>query len=141
MSEVCNKDCFNCPYEDCILDDLDLEDYEELDKIDQNIMTSDVNDDWIAKKREYQKNYYQNNKARMLEKSKAWHEAHKAEMKAYKQAYYQAHKEEIKLKQRKYYEENRLQESQRKRKQYVERKKRQTEENRCLTTNVQSAEQ
>lgn len=26
----CNRDCFNCPYDDCIEDELELEDYRAL---------------------------------------------------------------------------------------------------------------
>ena len=29
MDKICNKDCFNCPYEDCINDEMDYEDYKE----------------------------------------------------------------------------------------------------------------
>lgn len=32
---VCDKDCFNCKFEDCINDELDQEDSAELDKLDE----------------------------------------------------------------------------------------------------------
>lgn len=31
----CNKDCFHCPFPDCINDDLDHEDYRELARIER----------------------------------------------------------------------------------------------------------
>ena len=31
----CNKDCFHCPFPDCINDDLDHEDYKELARIER----------------------------------------------------------------------------------------------------------
>lgn len=34
----CNRDCFNCPYEDCIEDELTAADYRELAEIDREII-------------------------------------------------------------------------------------------------------
>ena len=35
---VCDKNCFECPYDDCILDELDAADYKELSMIDREIL-------------------------------------------------------------------------------------------------------
>lgn len=35
MTPQCTKDCFNCPYPDCICDELDHEDYKELARIER----------------------------------------------------------------------------------------------------------
>ena len=32
---ICNKDCFNCQYPDCVLDELDAEDYRESSQRDR----------------------------------------------------------------------------------------------------------
>ena len=34
MNPICNRDCFHCPYEDCINDELLLEDYQVEKEID-----------------------------------------------------------------------------------------------------------
>ena len=31
---VCDKDCFNCPYDDCVLDELDAKDYAQTREIE-----------------------------------------------------------------------------------------------------------
>ena len=31
---ICNKDCFNCPFPDCVLDELDAEDYRKAKEVD-----------------------------------------------------------------------------------------------------------
>ena len=51
--KICNKDCFNCPFEDCINDKMDYEDYVES-----------ANRDKLA---EYQKAYREANKIRIAE--------------------------------------------------------------------------
>ena len=35
---VCNRDCFNCVYEDCVLDDLSLEDYKQTTTIEKELL-------------------------------------------------------------------------------------------------------
>ena len=35
---ICNKDCFNCTYEDCVLDTLDAEDYALARKIEAEVI-------------------------------------------------------------------------------------------------------
>lgn len=32
---ICNKDCFNCQYPDCVLDELDADDYRESSWLDR----------------------------------------------------------------------------------------------------------
>ena len=31
---TCNRDCFNCPYEDCIVDEMTLEDFEYAEEVE-----------------------------------------------------------------------------------------------------------
>ena len=38
MVSVCNRDCFNCTFDDCILDALDAEDYKEQRRIEKEIL-------------------------------------------------------------------------------------------------------
>ena len=35
---VCDRNCFECPYPDCIMDELDAEDYKEARRIEREII-------------------------------------------------------------------------------------------------------
>ena len=130
MSDICNKDCFNCPYEDCINDEFDDNDFRELKKLDKelgemNTTTGYEYDQYRKKKRQYyqthkeerkayQRSYYQTHKEERKEERRAYnrkcYQTHKEERKAYQRSYYQAHKEEHKEKckvyQRNHYQEH-----------------------------------
>lgn len=65
MKPVCNLDCFHCPYEDCINDELFLEDYKAEKELD-----------FLSGAKEYktpediraaQKKYYEENKEKWKE--------------------------------------------------------------------------
>ena len=77
IEAVCNRDCFNCPYEDCVVDELTMADRRELKEIDAEFVNpkSSKQKKIAAKKREYyqankdeiaayQREYYQRRKAR-----------------------------------------------------------------------------
>ena len=38
MVKVCNRDCFNCAFDDCILEELEAEDYAEQRRIEREIV-------------------------------------------------------------------------------------------------------
>ena len=83
MSAVCSKDCFNCPFPDCINDALDAEDYRLARQIEAEItLPKSQKETQIAA---YQRAYY---------------EANKDEIAAYQRAYREAHKDEIAAKRR-----------------------------------------
>ena len=52
---VCNKDCFRCPFEDCVLDELDYDDYKELSAIESDFIVQKT--DMQKKAAAYQKAY------------------------------------------------------------------------------------
>ena len=73
---VCDKDCFNCIYDDCICDELDHADYKELAALESEIVLP--------------KSFSQKRRAAC---QKAYREANKDKVAAYKKAYYEANKE------------------------------------------------
>ena len=63
MKPVCDYDCFHCPYEECINDEMRLEDYQEGKKLElisgaKEYKTSESH-------RAAQKKYYEKNKERL----------------------------------------------------------------------------
>lgn len=71
--EICNKDCFNCPYIDCIYD-------EEVDEKK-------------AMRRETQKRYYEKNKERWQAYKREWYEKNKEHCREQKREWYRKNKE------------------------------------------------
>lgn len=89
MDKICNKDCFNCPYEDCINDEMDHEDYREAAVRDRELFMT-------PKKREraaYQKAYYEKNKEKRAAYQKEYREKNREKLAAGKKAYREAHRE------------------------------------------------
>lgn len=89
MKPVCDYDCFHCPYEECINDEMRLEDYREGKKLElisgaKEYKTSESH-------RAAQKKYYEKNKERLA---------------AYQKKYREKNKEKVAATQKKYYEEN-----------------------------------
>ena len=65
MKPVCDYDCFHCPYEECINDEMRLEDYQEGKKLElisgaKEYKTSESH-------RAAQKKYYEENKEKWKE--------------------------------------------------------------------------
>lgn len=81
IPDCCDKDCFNCKYEDCLLPE-----------------------NWL--KRAYQKKYYDTHREAELARVKAYHESHPVETQEYQKKYYETHKEETKSKVRRWREAN-----------------------------------
>lgn len=113
---ICNKDCFNCPHPDCILDELNDEDYVTTDRLDVNFSKTEdqkskaernrewrrKNKDKLAAQREankgkmaaYGRAYREKNKERESARKKAWYLANKASISARRKAEYQAKKQQ-----------------------------------------------
>lgn len=93
MKKICEKDCFNCPYEDCINDEMDHEDYREAAARDRELFIT-------PKKREraaYQKAYYEKNREKRVAYQKMYREKNREKIaagkKAYREAYNRYHRE------------------------------------------------
>ena len=87
--KTCDRNCFSCPYDDCICDDLDYEDYLAETKIDLISGAKELKS--TTKARAYQKQYYEENKEKVA---------------AYQKQYYEENKEKVAAKRKQYREEN-----------------------------------
>ena len=90
---VCNRDCLNCLFDDCIRDEMTHEDYKALRKMDFICGAKETPDAKIAAKR------------------KAYREANREEIAAYQKAYYEANREEIAAKRKAYREAKKKEQS------------------------------
>ena len=90
MDRPCDKDCFHCPYDDCVLDRMDADDYDDIRRIER---------DFIAPR--------SRRREEIAAKQRAYYEANREELAAKKRAYREANREEIAAKQRAYREANR----------------------------------
>ena len=119
---VCDKNCFACEYEDCVCDDLDLDEYREARKIEllsgaKEIKTSE-------KSRERQKRYREKNREKIAKAKRKRYAERREEMLAYRKKYYLEHREESLAYQKKYDEEHKEARSAYNKKRYAERKER-----------------
>lgn len=70
--KVCNRDCLNCIYEDCI-----------EDKLKTNHKKGELSEEAKAHKAEYNRQAYWKNRERRLAYQKAYQKAHRAEQNEY----------------------------------------------------------
>lgn len=83
MNPICNRDCFHCPYEDCINDELLLEDYQVEKEID---LLSGARGCKTPKAiRAAQKKYREENKEKVAAAQKKYYEENKEKWKEYNQ--------------------------------------------------------
>lgn len=83
MKPVCDYDCFHCPYEDCINDELLLEDYQVEKEID---LLSGAREYKTPKAiRASNKKYYEENKEKVAAAKKKYYEENKEKWKEYNQ--------------------------------------------------------
>lgn len=65
MKPVCDYDCFHCPYEDCINDEMRLEDYQAGKELELISGAKEYNTS--ESRRAAQKKYYEENKEKWKE--------------------------------------------------------------------------
>lgn len=83
MNPICNRDCFHCPYEDCINDELLLEDYQVEKEID---LLSGAREYKTPKAiRASNKKYREENKEKVAAAQKKYREENKEKWKEYNQ--------------------------------------------------------
>ena len=100
----CDKNCFACPYEDCICDDLTYEDYKAEREID--LLTGAKEYKTSPNERARKKRYYEENKERIAATRREQRANNKEKISAYQRKYREENKEKVAAAQRKYYEEN-----------------------------------
>jgi hypothetical protein len=84
----CNHDCFNCPYPDCIVDDMTAEEYRELSRIERELIRPKSRKELAiaAKKREYR----EANRESIAAKQREYREANRESIAAKKREYREA---------------------------------------------------
>ena len=89
---MCDRDCFNCKYDDCICDEFIHDDFNELYKAELAAgLIKETNT--IAEKQREERNA----------KQRAYYAAHKEKYRQYKQKYYKKNAERLKAYQKEYY--------------------------------------
>ena len=90
----CNRDCFNCPFEDCIVDDLNADDYRALSVIEKEILFPKT-----AKQKKIaagKKAYYEANREKIAAGQKAYREANREKYNQYMRDYLKKRREAMK---------------------------------------------
>lgn len=111
--EICDRDCFNCKFEDCINDRMEIEDYIEGDKIDKDI----IRERSQKKKRKLS--------PMAIKRKKEYHSENRDNPSSYAKAYYDLNRERY----RKYRLENKERKSAYDRDYFSRNKKKITEKN------------
>ena len=94
MNPICNRDCFHCPYEDCINDELLPEDYQVEKEID---LLSGAREYKTPKAiRASNKKYREENKEKVAARNKKYREENKEKVAAAQKKYYEENKEKWK---------------------------------------------
>lgn len=96
MKAQCDKNCFACPYEDCIYDDLTYEDYKAEREID--LLSGAVELKTPPNIRAARRKYYEENKEKVAAAQRKYYEENIDDLKAYKRAWYQSNKERLRIK-------------------------------------------
>ena len=104
MKPVCDYDCFHCPYEDCINDEMRHEDYQEGKKLELISGAKEYNTS--ESHRAANKKYYEENKEKAAARNKKYREENKEKVAAYSKKYREENKEKAAAYRKKYYEEN-----------------------------------
>ena len=103
---VCNRDCFHCPYPDCIVDDTSLAEWQVSQAMDLAVQQGcgepfrrrrNRSAASLERKKVMEWWHYQRNRGSILEKKRVYRQTHKEKEKAYRRAYYLSHKEEDRL--------------------------------------------
>lgn len=72
---VCNKDCFHCPYPDCINDGMNTADYRESREIERNVLfTPTRKQQQLA---QYRREYREANKEKIAQYQREYYEANR----------------------------------------------------------------
>jgi DNA-binding XRE family transcriptional regulator len=79
VKRVCNRDCFNCPFPDCVLETLEAEDY-RMQREAAELLKTPEQKKIAAKKRAY----YEANRDEIAAKQRAYYEANRDEIAAKK---------------------------------------------------------
>ena len=116
---VCNRDCFNCPFPDCINDVDTQEDIDAAERREQKIKDGWCRAERIARR---QKEYRDEHREKAIESSRKYYATHKDHVKKKHAEWYQKNKERILAQQKAYRAANKDKISARKKRQYAQKK-------------------
>ena len=102
---TCNRDCFNCVFEDCVIDGVSAEDYDYARMVEREFVFPKTQEE--KKLAAKQKAYREANREELAAKQKAYREANREELAAKQKAYYEANREELAAKQKAWVDKNR----------------------------------
>lgn len=78
---ICDHDCFNCKYEDCVNNDYTKEDFDQQQQLDKEFRQRKKKK-WAGQK-EASKRYYYEHHEQMLEKGRKYYHSHKEKFREY----------------------------------------------------------
>ena len=138
MRRTCNRDCFNCVYNDCIIS---MQSISPTERLESNILDKSIQSEMVSEKRlkkrarDYRRYHrdielsrkksreqYQKFRDKKLESYHKWYAEHKEEVSDMKKAYYLEHQEEIRAKERKRYQDNKEEINRKRRERYARKK-------------------
>ena len=90
---LCDLDCFNCKYKDCINSTLTSEDYKLSKSLDKDIIKEDTPDSLIRIRESHLK-WYHNNKETELARMSEYRENNRERLREESRQYHQEHREE-----------------------------------------------
>jgi len=102
---ICNKDCLHCPYEDCINDQLDYDDYCELERLDKDFVHPKSRKQLMETARKQV--YYEENREGVCQKKRSYYDANREKIHARQRIYYANNKERLIAYHHAYYQDNR----------------------------------
>lgn len=115
MGGLCDKNCFCCPFEDCISDEMDYEDYIEEKRIDKIAGAYGLSEpkkqetalpDKKMDPKEYRRRHYEENRERALAYQKKYYAENRERILRQKKDKYSANRQKIIERQRQYREAN-----------------------------------
>lgn len=99
---ICDRNCEHCQYDDCINDEMDMEDYRQADLRDELCMSKQE-----LRKKEENHNRYMRRRQQQLAYSRSYYRAHKEEVAIYHKVYNAQHRERLNAQKREYEKRNR----------------------------------
>ena len=88
---VCNVDCFRCPFDDCINDELTYQDIKQSKEIDKAVV---VVSDQLERKRKASREYYCRNREKRREYMRNYRESNREKINANRRKWYKEHRDE-----------------------------------------------
>ena len=82
---TCNRDCFNCVFEDCVIDGVSAEDYDYARMVEREFVFPKTQEE--KKLAAKQKAYYEANREEIAAKQKAWVDKNREKVNRYQREY------------------------------------------------------